>query len=196
MSDDWIRIGYLVAAILFIFGLKGLARPRTAVRGNQLGAVGMLLAVVVTLTDADVLAFEWIIAGILLGGAVGAVLATRIPITSMPELVALFNGFGGAASVLVALANVDQAIDEGELERAASIAAVLAVLIGAVTLTGSVIAFGKLAEKLWYNGFPGIQILNGVLLAGAAGAGVLAVVGGCDFVQCAYRRPTFQLAVA
>ncbi|MEM9134138.1 MAG: NAD(P)(+) transhydrogenase (Re/Si-specific) subunit beta [Actinomycetota bacterium] len=176
MSDDWIRIGYLVAAVLFIFGLKGLARPRTAVRGNQLGAVGMLLAVVVTLTDADVLAFEWIIVGILLGGAVGAVLATRIPITSMPELVALFNGFGGAASVLVALANVDQAIDEGELERAASIAAVLAVLIGAVTLTGSVIAFGKLAERLWYNGFGGIRILNGVLFAGAAVAGVLAVV--------------------
>ncbi|MEL7156692.1 MAG: NAD(P)(+) transhydrogenase (Re/Si-specific) subunit beta, partial [Actinomycetota bacterium] len=167
MSDDWIRLGYLLAAVLFVLGLKGLSRPRTAVRGNLLGALGMLVAVVVTLTDRQILSFGWIVAGAIVGSAVGVTLATRVPITAMPELVALFNGFGGAASALVALANVDQGIDRGELESTAAVAAVLAVLIGTVTLTGSMIAFGKLSERLHLGGFGGIQLFNGVLLAAA-----------------------------
>ena len=109
--DDWTTLGYLVAAVLFILGLKRLSRPRTAVRGNQFGATGMLIAVIVTLTDNAILGFEWIIAGLVLGTAVGAVLAVRVRMTSMPELVALFNGFGGGASVLVAAASFVEAAD-------------------------------------------------------------------------------------
>ena len=94
MYNFIINFSYLVASILFIFGLKGLTHPRTAVRGNLLGACGMLLAVVVTLTDQHIISYEYIILGLVVGGAIGAVLAIRIEMTSMPEMVALLNGFG------------------------------------------------------------------------------------------------------
>ena len=97
-----INIVYLVAAILFIFGLKGLTHPRTAVRGNLFGALGMFVAIVATLADRKILTFEMIMAGVIVGALIGLVLAVKIQMTAMPQLVALFNGFGGAASVLVA----------------------------------------------------------------------------------------------
>ena len=97
-----INIGYLLASVLFILGLKGLTHPRTAVRGNLLGAIGMLLAIVLTLTNQEIVSYDMIILGLIIGGAIGAVLAIKIEMTSMPELVAVFNGFGGVASVLVA----------------------------------------------------------------------------------------------
>ena len=110
--DDWTTVGYLVSAVLFILGLKRLSRPRTAVRGNQLGAAGMLVAVVVTLADNAIIGFGWIVGGLVLGTAVGALLAVRGPdAPAMPELVALFNGFGGGASVLVASASYVEAAD-------------------------------------------------------------------------------------
>ncbi len=102
MPELLLNIGYLVSAGLFIIGLKGLTHPRTAVRGNLLGACGMLLAIVITLLDQKIVGFEYILAGIVLGAAIGVVLAVKIEMTSMPELVAAFNGFGGIASVLVA----------------------------------------------------------------------------------------------
>ncbi|MCY4663738.1 MAG: NAD(P)(+) transhydrogenase (Re/Si-specific) subunit beta, partial [Acidimicrobiaceae bacterium] len=165
--DDWTTLGYLVAAVLFILGLKRLSRPRTAVRGNQFGATGMLIAVIVTLTDNAILGFEWIIAGLVLGTAVGAVLAVRVRMTSMPELVALFNGFGGGASVLVAAASFVEAADLATDTPRLSAAAAMASLIGAVTFTGSLIAFGKLQETLKWSGFPGMRIVS---VAGAAAA--------------------------
>ncbi|MCQ3815120.1 MAG: NAD(P)(+) transhydrogenase (Re/Si-specific) subunit beta, partial [Acidimicrobiia bacterium] len=134
--NDWATLGYLVAAVLFILGLKGLSRPRTAVRGNQLGAAGMLVAVVVTLANSEIISFGWIVAGIVLGTVVGALLAVRVQMTAMPELVALFNGFGGGASVLVAAASYTQAADLAEDTVRLSAAATLASLIGAVTFTG------------------------------------------------------------
>ena len=97
-----ISIGYLLASVLFILGLKGLTHPRTAVQGNMFGACGMLLAVVLTLINQQILSYEMIILGLVIGGAIGAALAIKIEMTSMPELVAAFNGFGGIASVLVA----------------------------------------------------------------------------------------------
>ena len=102
MSLTLVNFVYLVASVLFILGLKGLTHPRTAVRGNLLGALAMFIAVVVTLLDQRVLTFEYILLGVVIGSLIGAVLAIRIPMTSMPELVAIFNGFGGIASVLVA----------------------------------------------------------------------------------------------
>ena len=169
--DDWTTLGYLVAAVLFILGLKRLSRPRTAVRGNQLGAAGMLIAVVVTLTDHAILGFEWIAGGLVLGAAVGALLAVRVRMTAMPELVALFNGFGGGASVLVAAASYIEAADLSADSARLSAAAAVASLIGAVTFTGSLIAFGKLRESLRWSGFPGMRIVS------VAGAGAAAVFG-------------------
>ena len=89
MSDELIQFGYLVAAVLFILGIRGLARPRTAVRGNQLGSLGMLVAVVVTLTDNDIIGYGAIVGGLVVGTAIGVLLATRVQMTGMPQLVAL-----------------------------------------------------------------------------------------------------------
>jgi NAD(P) transhydrogenase subunit beta len=95
---------YLVASILFIFGIKRLGSPKTARQGNFLSALGMFLAVVITLFDQHVLTYEYIIIGIVVGGAIGALLAVKVPMTGMPQMVGLLNGFGGGASALVALA--------------------------------------------------------------------------------------------
>ena len=174
--DDWTTLGYLVSAVLFILGLKRLSRPRTAVRGNQLGATGMLVAVVVTLADNAIIGFGWIVGGLVLGTAVGALLAVRVQMTSMPELVALFNGFGGGASVLVAAASYIEAADLATDSARLSGAAGLASVIGAVTFTGSLIAFGKLREVLGWSGFPGMRFASMVAAAAAGTLGVLMVV--------------------
>ena len=173
---DWATLGYLVAAILFILGLKRLSRPRTAVRGNQYGAAGMLVAVLVTLTDNAVIDFGWIVGGLLLGTVVGALLAVRVQMTAMPELVALFNGFGGGASVLVAAASYTQAVDLANDTSRLSSAAALATLIGAVTFTGSLIAFAKLRDALGWSGFPAMTVVSAVGLVAAVVIGALMVV--------------------
>jgi NAD(P) transhydrogenase subunit beta len=110
-----INLAYLVASVLFIVGLKRLSHPRTAVQGNFLGALGMLLAIVVTLFDRSIVGYGEILAGVLVGTAIGAVMAQRVQMTSMPQLVALFNGVGGGASVLVAGAAVTGAIATNNL---------------------------------------------------------------------------------
>ncbi|MBZ0263097.1 NAD(P)(+) transhydrogenase (Re/Si-specific) subunit beta [bacterium] len=153
LSQGIVNIIYVIAAVLFIVGLKGMAHPRTAVRGNINGAIGMLLAVLATLLSPQ-FGFDWkfVAIGITIGAVIGIILAIRIAMTSMPELVAIFNGFGGAASVVVAAAELvryfkmgaDGSVDVAQM----SIATVLAGLIGSVTFFGSYIAFGKLAEFL------------------------------------------------
>jgi len=157
------NFGYLVAAVLFILGIKGMTHPRTAVRGNQFGALGMLLAVIVTLLVGGV---NWytVILGILIGSAGGVWLANTVQMTQMPQLVALFNGFGGIASVLVAGAEVIKGVEGGF----SGFAAGLTGLIGSVTFTGSLIAAGKLQElprfkKPW--SFTGQQAVSAALLA-------------------------------
>ncbi|QDU38378.1 NAD(P) transhydrogenase subunit beta [Maioricimonas rarisocia] len=163
MNRTWIDLAYLVAAVLFIFGLKGLTRPRTAVRGNLTGACAMLLAVIVTLFDQQVLTFGTILTGIVIGGAIGALFATRVKMEQMPEMVALFNGFGGVASTLVAGAEflrTDDATTDVAIATAAS------GLIGTVTLSGSLVAFAKLAEFKFMKKvkpLPMSNIVNGVL---------------------------------
>ncbi len=174
--DDWAALGYLAAAILFIFGLKRLSRPRTAVRGNQYGAAGMLVAVLVTLTDNSIIGFGWIIGGVILGAALGALLAVRVQMTAMPELVALFNGLGGGASVLVAAASYIQAVDLATDTSRLSSSAALASLIGAVTFTGSLVAFAKLREALRWSGFKGITVLSALGAVAAVVFGVLMVL--------------------
>jgi NAD(P) transhydrogenase subunit beta len=145
----YINLAYLVAAVLFILGLKGLSSPKTAPRGNMLGAVGMLIAIVATLVGQEVLSFGWIIAGMVVGGGIGAFIARKVQMTQMPEMVALLNGFGGAASLLVALSQFIITPDELQA-KAWLVALMLSALIGAVTLTGSLVAWAKLqgyAEK-------------------------------------------------
>jgi NAD(P) transhydrogenase subunit beta len=146
------NIVYLVAAILFILDLKMLAHPRTAVRGNQLGAFGMALAIIATLASGT---WDWtyIILGIGIGSVIGAVAALRVKMTAMPELVGLFNGFGGGASVLVAgsaLIATFNAVGAGAAagDMQMKVATVLSGIIGSVTFFGSYVAFGKLAEFL------------------------------------------------
>lgn len=148
MSDSLINLAYLVASVLFIFGLKGLAHPRTAVRANLLGALGMLIAVIATLFHREIIgpyAF-WIIGlGIAAGSAIGVVLAQRVQMTQMPQMVALLNGFGGLASLLVAWAALHIAVAPDWIF---AVATSLSALIGGVTFTGSVVAFAKLQELI------------------------------------------------
>ncbi len=178
MTQVLINLGYLVAAVFFIVGLKGLTHPRTAVRGNALGACGMLLAVVITLTHHGIVGFEVILAGLVVGAAIGVVLAVKIEMTSMPELVALFNGFGGIASVLVAgAALLEHTLHGGAPSAQITVATAASGLIGAVTFWGSLVAFGKLKGLLNEKAmlFTGQQVLNAALLvlALACGAGVV-----------------------
>jgi NAD(P) transhydrogenase subunit beta len=166
---EWL---YIIAASLFVVGLKMLSSPETARRGNVVSAVGMLLAIVATLLKGG-LSFTWIALGFVIGSAIGAVSAYRVKMTAMPEMVAIFNGFGGLASLLVGW-------DEYHMHRDAPtftiVSIYLAVLIGGVTFTGSVLAFAKLAE-LVVTGKPvmfrGQQIVNGVLLAAAVLFGII-----------------------
>lgn len=169
ISANLVNLVYLAAAVLFILGIKGLTKPATAVRGNMLSALGMLTAVIITLLDSSIVNFTFIIAGVLVGGLIGAVMALRIQMTAMPQMVALLNGFGGGASLTIALAEyfsklgVDvqtfadllvpitldaNAFGVGEEGTVAIVSIGLTALIGGVTLTGSLVAFSKLQELL------------------------------------------------
>jgi NAD(P) transhydrogenase subunit beta len=169
MSLELINLFYLAAAVLFIIGLKGLTHPRTAVRGNLLGAMGMLLAVVVTLLDQRIISYEVILAGMVVGALVGVILAYRVPMTGMPQLVAVFNGFGGGASALAVGAALEETLFGRGLEPISTqftVAAAVSGLIGGVSFTGSAVAFGKLQGWLRERPIllPGRHVLNAVLL--------------------------------
>jgi NAD(P) transhydrogenase subunit beta len=183
------NICYLVAAMLFIFGIKGLTHPRTAVRGNLLGCLGMLLAIVATLFFEQILDWKWIIAGLAAGSIIGAILAVKIQMTAMPQLVALYNGFGGIASALVAGAAMHEFVRSGEvITNQTSIAIVASGIIGGVTFSGSVLAFAKLQEQLWIRGVkvfkisgapntnPLIKVFNAAGTLGALALGALVVL--------------------
>jgi proton-translocating NAD(P)+ transhydrogenase subunit beta len=149
VQQNLINIAYLVSAVLFILGLKGLTSPRTARNGNLLGAAGMLVAVVATLLDRHILTFELILAGIVVGSAIGAFAALKVPITAMPQMVAAFNGFGGAGSALVAATAVLAPELVGDIPPLQLYGASAAsAIIGAATFTGSMVAWAKLQEVL------------------------------------------------
>ncbi|HEX9253600.1 MAG TPA: NAD(P)(+) transhydrogenase (Re/Si-specific) subunit beta, partial [Ignavibacteriaceae bacterium] len=147
-----IEITYLISSILFIFGIKFLGSPKTARKGNLYAAIGMFLAIAATLLDQQVLTYEWIIIGALIGSVAGLIMAYKTPMTGMPQMVGMLNGFGGGASTLVALSeyfkkNPNYPVDTGlpfNLPVDQGIAIILSLLIGGVTFTGSMIAFGKL----------------------------------------------------
>ncbi|QDU43897.1 NAD(P) transhydrogenase subunit beta [Symmachiella dynata] len=163
--DAFINFAYLIAAIFFIVGLKGLTHPRTAVRGNYFGGVGMLIAVVATLLHRDIVDPKLIFAGIAIGAVIGGILAVKIDMKVVPQLVATFNGFGGIASVFVAGA---EAVRDTESEVVATqtlVALVASGIIGAVTFWGSLVAIGKFSELDFLDRlkFPLGQWLNALL---------------------------------
>ena len=138
-------IAYIVSAILFILGLKRLGSPATARSGNRLSALAMLLAILATVLSNDIASWEWILAGVIAGSGIGAFSARKVQMTSMPQLVAIFNGLGGAASAVVAAGELIRLIDLGEsIPQDVSITIMASVIIGGVTLTGSFIAYAKL----------------------------------------------------
>jgi NAD(P) transhydrogenase subunit beta len=170
-------LGYLVSVCSFILGLKLLSSPRTARRGNLLSALGMLIAVAVTLLDRQILDYHYIIAGVVIGGLIGAVLALRVRMTAMPQMVALLNAFGGAASALVAMSQFLRR--SAALDTVTATTTALSVFIGMLTFTGSVTAFAKLEELL--RGAPvvffGQKPLNFSLLAALLGLCAAFAVG-------------------
>ncbi len=176
-------IVYLIASILFIFGIKKLGSPKTARQGNFLSALGMFLAVVITLFDQRVLTFEYIIIGIVVGSAIGALMAIKVPMTGMPQMVGLLNGFGGGASALVAFAEYYHKMNTvGTLDVSTSVTLILSVLIGAVTFTGSFIAFGKLQGIVTGKvvKYPLQNPINVLLFLAVIVAGVFVVINPTD----------------
>ncbi len=162
MSDVLINSTYIIAAALFIFGLKLMSSPATAVRGNWLSAVGMFIAVVFTLFSQQIVEFQWIAAGVVIGSIIGAVAAQRVAMTSMPEMVALFNGSGGLASLLVGWA----ALHGAHVGTFEVVTILLSILIGGVTFSGSIMAWGKLSEVMASAAvvFGAQRIVNAALL--------------------------------
>jgi H+-translocating NAD(P) transhydrogenase subunit beta len=170
-----INLAYIVAAILFIYGLKMLSSPATARNGNLLSALGMLIAVVVTLFHNDIIDYEWIIIGVVIGSIIGAFSARMVAMTQMPEMVAIFNGFGGIASLLVGW-GVYHAVPNSETFTTTTI--FLSVLIGGVTFSGSFVAFAKLSEIISGKPtlFAGQKIFNILLLIAILVTGILYIL--------------------
>jgi len=139
-----INIMYVIAAALFIFGLKLLGNPATARKGNMLSGLAMLVAIIVTLMDQNIVSYGWIMVSIIAGSAVGVYVSKKVEMTGMPELVSLFNGVGGLASAAVAIA----AMVASELSSGIASISVIALIIGSVTFSGSLVAWGKLSERV------------------------------------------------
>ena len=179
-AKEWIEICYLVSIVLFIFGLKGMGHPKKAVRGNRLSAAGMLIAMVAALLEGQFLEPVWIIAGLTLGAGIGLWLALRVAMTEMPELVALLNGLGGAASATVALGAVWPMVVAGGVSPVDSLVGGASLAIGSVTLSGSVMAYLKLRGGFGSGtvGFKGQSYLNGAILSAIAATTILWASGG------------------
>ena len=208
---------YMVSSVLFIRGIKLLGKADTARKGNLMSSVGMLIAVVTVLLEkkvADTLtapplknAYLWALAAVVIGGVIGAVWAKKVEMTGMPQLVALFNGFGGLSSLLVALT---QYMTDKSINIFSSIALGLTIAIGAIAFTGSVVAWGKLSGKMFKKNItiPAKNAINGLLAAvGLAGVVIysLSIAGVVDtqigmigviIVTCAYLILGFTMVVA
>ena len=173
MQDNLINVAYIIAAILFIMGIKMLGSASTAVRGNRISSLGMLLAVVVTLLRSG-LDYQFIILGLIIGGIIGLIAAKRVQMTGMPELVALFNGFGGMASLLVGWSEFEKSL---QFNWFLYLVVFIAILIGGITFSGSIIAYLKLSGKIGGTAivFPLQKFINLLIMAGAIFIGLLLV---------------------
>jgi len=176
-----IRIAYLIAAVLFIVGIKLLGKPSTARWGNTLSAVAMLIAIAATLLDQHVLSYTEIAVTVLVASSIGVYAARKVAMTAMPEMIALLNGFGGLASALVSTSEYWRMTQEGDFEAihsAIGISMALSIIIGAVTFSGSMIAFGKLKGIISGKSvtFAGQQLLNAGLLCVAIGCSAMLII--------------------
>ena len=171
---QWAGFAYLIAAVCFIMALRGLSHPESARMGNRYGMIGMAIAVITTIAMPNVLSYEWIILGIVIGGAIGAVIAQKIVMTALPQLVAAFHSLVGLAAVFVAAAafynpeayNIGTA---GNIAAASLVEMALGTAIGAITFTGSIVAFGKLqgifgSKPLVFSGQHMLNAALGILL--------------------------------
>ena len=175
MSSLWVNLAYIVAAVMFIFGLRMLGSPATARTGNGLSSGGMFIAIVVTLLSKGIVEFHWIAIAAVAGTLVGAVASRLVAMTAMPEMVALFNGSGGIASLLVgwaALFGADAGV--GAVTTFTAVTIFLSVMIGGVTFSGSIIAWGKLAGVMPSGAvvFAAQRFMNGAILGGLVVCGV------------------------
>ena len=175
---DFIQAAYIVAAILFIVGLRGLAAPTTARRGNLIAAVGMFIAVVATLLDKRIVDFELIALGVVIGTIVGIPSARAVKMTAMPQMVALFNGVGGGAVALIAWTEFRHS--QGDMPVDSEMFLLFSAIIGAISFWGSIVAFAKLQELISGKPImlPGQQILNALLLAAAVAGAIYLVAAG------------------
>jgi NAD(P) transhydrogenase subunit beta len=195
MSDflpTGIQLSYIVAVSFFFFGLKKLGSPATARQGNLWASVGMLIAIVATLLEREVLNYQMIGIAIIIGSVIGAIAAYKVEMTAMPQMVGLFNGLGGAASAMVAVGEFWRYLATADAPPLpTTVTAVLGVLIGGVTFTGSMIAFAKLQGIMSGSPilFPLQQIVNALLLAGF-------VVGSVYLCFAPFNVPVFLGLVA
>ncbi|MDH4176156.1 MAG: NAD(P)(+) transhydrogenase (Re/Si-specific) subunit beta, partial [Thermoleophilia bacterium] len=179
ISDpDVLGVLYLVAIVCFVLALRFLSSPRHARKGNWIGGVGMLIAIGTTLALDGIGNWALIIVGGLIGTVVGVVGARTVKMTAMPQMVALFNGVGGGAAALIALAEFHRDVDLG-FESSAIVSIVLSALIGSVSFAGSMVAFAKLQELVSGRPitFPGQNVVNSLIILGAAGLGIALVAG-------------------
>ncbi len=174
MTPIWAQLGYLVAAVCFIVALKGLSSPRTARRGNLIGAVGAVLACVIVFAVGGLDHVGWIVAALAVGLVVGVLGAYRVKMTQMPQLVALFNGVGGAAAAIVALVELEVVTRTGSASVFDLIATAFTIVVGSVSFTGSIVTFLKLQELMTGRpiAFAGYPILYGFALVSALGFAV------------------------
>lgn len=175
---EFTKLFYVLAAVLFILGLKKLSHPKTARNGNIIASVGMLIAIVVTLVTFDVLDYKLIAVGMIIGAIIGSTFAIKVKMTGMPQMVAIFNGFGGGASALVAAAEFYTKVGHGEQTTFLLSTIALSVLIGTLTFTGSFIAFGKLQGFISGQPivFKGQKVLNAIIALALIGCSVMMVI--------------------
>ena len=187
LSPTWTAILYLVAAVCFILALKGLSSPKTARRGNLIGAAGAMIAVVTVFLSSRLENIPWILAAIAVGSAIAAPVARRVQMTQMPQLVALFNGVGGGAAALVALLELAHTDDPW-----VRVAIVFTLLVGAISFSGSLVTFAKLQELMTTRPvvFTGLPAIMGLVLLAAIGAAVSVVFTGAGWLAvCCSARP-------
>jgi H+-translocating NAD(P) transhydrogenase subunit beta len=180
VSRDVTNLLYLVTIVTFILALRFLSHPATARRGNWIGAVGMLIAVVVTFVQDEIVSYWEIAVGMVIGGAFGAVAARKVRMTAMPQMVALFNGVGGGAAALISLAEFhNHAPDPGTLKTDISASIMLSAIIGSISFAGSMVAFAKLQELIRGRPivYPLQQAVNGLLFASVLAAGIAIAAG-------------------
>jgi NAD(P) transhydrogenase subunit beta len=180
LSRELTNLLYLITIVTFVLALRFLSNPATARRGNQIGAIGMLIAIVVTFAQNEIVSYWEIAVGMAIGGAFGLVAARKVRMTAMPQMVALFNGVGGGAAALIALAEFhNRAPDPGTLKTDISLSIMLSAIIGSISFSGSMVAFAKLQELIAGRPivYPAQQLLNAVLFLAVLAAGIAIAAG-------------------